>query len=96
MDDFQQVKVYSNWGYWDSVVIDGDHLEVKPGRYEIRWPDGHVSTEDVVTHSINKSGNDMGHPIEIPYVTAYAKMNIHGAIAEVRLLNLFIRRVTNN
>lgn len=79
----------SNWGYYDTIR-NAQNEPLKPGRYKVRWPDGHISEETVLKSSYSIKIGDMGHDYDSSNSHLYFMRKSHGHPVQVRLRGLEI------
>ena len=86
---WERVIQGSNWGYYDTIRSSTTE-PLKPGRYKVRWPDGHISEENVLKSSYPIKIGDMGHDYDSANSHLYFMRKSHGHQVQVRLRGLEI------
>ena len=82
----QKITVRSDWGYFDELA----GKDLKDGeRLRVRWPD--QSVEEVVIEVVRGEKRGWGGMEEgYSWTYAYAKINHHGAVGKIRLVDFHV------
>lgn len=74
-----------------NVTVD-PQVAIRAGqRFDVRWPDGSVTTETVQARSRRTSVCDMGHTYGVTAERLVVVTNVRGAVTEVDIRELWLR-----